>query len=420
MQPKFKKRLKIRLLVLLTLFLGFIAFVLNETKDEILADLNTIEGHLTNFHNPQKVAGFGAAVFTSDSVIYANGVGFADREKQIPYTRQTQQYLASISKTTIGIALLKAEEMGLLHLSDPINQHLPFAVINPYFPEAKITLQQLATHTSSLDYNEAVVESLYINEADKEASLTGFMIAYFADAKYGAVAFTEHLPGSNFNYSNIGSGLAAFIIEKTTGQDFATFTQTHIFDQLGLHNTSWFATTSDSLRHAQYYESSENDIQRVQPKGVILYPCRDLITDLDDMITYCQAIMARDTRLLKASSFEKLLSPKLDANVSNQYVDNNGLFFMIDRNQYGITYQLTGMNGGDHSINTMMWFDPVTDLGYIFIGNTGPAKLNRLNHIWIYRALVSLGDHVLMKDATSGEKIAYKWHNVYNRVRGLF
>ena len=94
---------------------------------------------------------------------------------------------------------------------------------------------------------------------------------------------------------------------------------------------------------------------------------------------------------------------------------------MIDRNQYGITYQLTGMNGGDNCINTMLWFDPKTELGYIFIGNTGQAKSNRVSHINIYRSLVSLGDYYTFNQRTSlSRKIALRWHNFYSRISGLF
>ena len=106
----------------------------------------------------------------------------------------------------------------------------------------------------------------------------------------------------------------------------------------------------------------------------------------------------------------------------DQTVDNCGIFWMIDRNQYGITYQLTGMNGGDYCINTMMWLDPKTNLGYIFIGNTGSSISNKANHILIYRTLVSLGDKIVMDNPNNTflNKLDYKWHNLYSRVAGLF
>ena len=83
-------------------------------------------------------------------------------------------------------------------------------------------------------------------------------------------------------------------------------------------------------------------------------------------------------------------------------------------------YQLTGMNGGDYCIKTMMWFDPKTELGYIFMGNTGGSERNHMNHVRVSRALTSLGDHHLMQTSSFGEKIKYKWHNWKSRVMAIF
>lgn len=415
-----KKSVKIFLLILFIAGFGFIAFILNETKDEVNADLSNIESKLNSFYNEKRMAGFAVSVFNADSIIYAAGIGFSDLKKKIPYIKETQQYMASVSKTTIGIALLKAEELDLLHIKDPINQHLPFKVINPHFPDVEITIEHLATHTSSLDYNENVVESIYIKDDTKEKSLKLFMREYFEDNKYGSVKFTKNAPGLNWNYSNIASSLAAYIIERTSGIPYSDFTKKHIFSPLEMNNTAWFESEIDSTKFTKYYEPIEGSIVRVTTSGVRLYPSRDLISNIEDLSIYCQAIIAKNPKLLKEASFNKLLSPRIDATVTNLSYDNSGLFFMIDRNEYGIMYQLTGMSGGDNCINTMMWFDPITELGYIFIGNTGGSKINSANHILIYRTLVSLGDNILMENSTFGKKAEYKWHNLYNRVRALF
>ncbi|MEM8525999.1 MAG: serine hydrolase [Bacteroidota bacterium] len=385
---------------------------MDESKDEIRANFENVEAQLQSFHNPQKMGGFAVAVFDADTTFYVNGFGYADLENGIPYTVNTEQYVASIAKTTIGIALLKAQELGLLKVEDPINQYLPFEVKNPKFPSSPITIRHLSTHTSSLDYNEAVVESLYVEEELKRESLASFMDDYFNS---GTVKYSHRAPGEDWNYSNIGASLAAYIIELQSDMSFSAFTQQYIFDPLRIENTTWFESHSDSNQWTTYYEIKEKKLRKVKTSGVQLYPSRDMITNVQDLTTYCQAIIAQDQRLLSKASFATLLAPSLSSKVSNQSVDNHGLFFMIDRNQYGITYQLTGMNGGDNCINTMMWFDPVTEIGYIFIGNTGQVESNRVAHIWIYRTLVSLGDHVTLE-----QSMKYKWHNIFSRLRAVF
>ena len=416
-----KKLLKISVTIVTLLSVAFVSFVLYETKDEINADLNNIDEKMKSFYNEKKMGGFAVSVFNDQEIIYSQGFGYNDLKNKTPYTTKTEQYLASVSKTTIGIALLKAEELGLLNIDDPINQHLPFKVFNPNFPEEEITIKQLATHTSSLDYNEPVVESLYIEENKKQKSLKTFMADYFQNGTYGEVTFTKHQPGSDWNYSNIGASLAAYIIEYKSAMNFADFTLKYIFEPLEIYNTHWFESVADPSNYTKYYES-ESSIKEVMTSGVSLYPARDMISNLEDLTIYCQAIISRDPKLLSAASFNKMLSAQLTSSISNTSVDNNGIFWMIDRNQYGVTYSLTGMNGGDNCINTMMWFDPKTKLGYIFIGNTGGSASNKGNHIRIFRALASLGDHYLMNHPEKNllDRIAYKSHNVLSRIGGLF
>lgn len=417
---RFKKSFKIVLLLALFLIIGFVSFLLYQTKDDINADLSNIEEKLNKFYDSEKMGGFAVSVFDADGVIYSKGFGYANRETKQPYTSETQQLIASISKTTIGIALMKAEELGLLNVDDPVNDHLPFEISNPLFPNDEITIKHLATHTSSLDYNESVVESLYVKESNVEESLKSFMSDYFQSGKYGEVIFTENKPGANWNYSNIGSALAAYIVEHTAGMSFANFTQTHIFDPLELDNTYWTIDESDSSMHTSYYEPTEDEITYVKTSGVVLYPCRDMITSIEDLTKYCQAIISKDPKLLRESSYDRMLSPQLNGSVTNLQDDNNGLFFFIDRNNYGITYQLTGMSGGDNCIQTMMWFDAQTRLGYIFTGNTGFTDLNWSNHIWIYNALVSLGYNNSIKNGSLGSNLKLRMHNVYNRISAIF
>ena len=401
------------------LIMTFIGITLFLSKDDIQANFDNIDQLMQSICNENKMAGFNVALFNADSIFYSQSFGYADMEKKRAYTPETIQFVASISKTTIGLALLKAQELGYLSIDDPINKHLPFKVSNPNYPNENITIHQLATHTSSLDYNEAVVESLYISDELKTASLKSFMQHYFENGSYGPVTFSNYKPGTHWNYSNIGAALVAYIIEYSTGFTFDHFTQKYIFNPLEMNQTTWFKNKSDVRMLAKYYTaSSKNALERTRENGVMLYPVRDMLTTVGDLTKYCQAIIKRDPILLSSNSFEKMLSPGLAGQVGGREADNHGVFWFIDRNQYGIFYQLTGHNGGDEGINTMMWYNPRTELGYIFIGNTSQTAFNTVHHILAMQSLASLGEHVLRSNPEHSfvEAMAYRWENLSNRV----
>ena len=72
--------------------------------------------------------------------------------------------LGSVSKTVVGLALIKAGQDGLLSLDSPINEILPFDVINPYHKDEPILVKHLANHTSSVLDSKFYGHSYILNQ----------------------------------------------------------------------------------------------------------------------------------------------------------------------------------------------------------------------------------------------------------------
>jgi len=101
----------------------------------------TLEQELKKGHLP----GFALSIFTKDSILYQKGFGYSDIKNKKPYTVNSVQIIASITKTFIGVALMKAVEDGKIGLDDDINDILPYRVSNPKFPNTPITIRHLAS-----------------------------------------------------------------------------------------------------------------------------------------------------------------------------------------------------------------------------------------------------------------------------------
>ena len=81
----------------------------------------------------KKLTGFSVAAFSNDQILYSNAFGHSNIDSDEPYTLGSKQIVGSISKTVVAVALMKAQELGLFSLDDPITEHLPFTVTNPHF-----------------------------------------------------------------------------------------------------------------------------------------------------------------------------------------------------------------------------------------------------------------------------------------------
>jgi CubicO group peptidase (beta-lactamase class C family) len=126
------------------------------------------------------IVGIGAAIIIDKKVVWTKGYGYADKKNKIPYTPSTIMNIASTSKTFTGICIMKAIEEGKVTLDEDINSYLPFKVINPNYPNEKITLRHLATHTSGLvDRYPFYTDSTYFYDGKKPEPLGKFLRNYF-------------------------------------------------------------------------------------------------------------------------------------------------------------------------------------------------------------------------------------------------
>ena len=179
---------------------------------------------------------FSGAVLVAkgEQIILRKGYGFADVEKQILYTPETQQAVASISKMFTAMAALKLRQQGKLRLEDSICQYLSEC------PETwkPITVQHLMRHTSGIPDYEAKLDL----GSDKYLE---FMTQPQATAKIVEEARKQPLeftPGAKFTYSNTGYVVLSYIIQKAAGVPFAEFVSRSILQPAGMKQSGFFGT----------------------------------------------------------------------------------------------------------------------------------------------------------------------------------
>ena len=90
------------------------------------------------------------ASFVTDTHIWQGNYGIKEYKTEDLVDSNTLFMIASCSKPVTALGILKLQEAGELGLDDPINNHLPFRVANPNFPDEVITIRMLLTHTSSI------------------------------------------------------------------------------------------------------------------------------------------------------------------------------------------------------------------------------------------------------------------------------
>jgi CubicO group peptidase (beta-lactamase class C family) len=355
--------------------------------DSLTAELNEI-------YKQGLINGYGVAIINQNGTIYQNGFGYADVKNKKKYTDNTLQNIASISKTLLGVALFKAQELGKLNLDDTVNKYLPFRVNNPHYPNEAITIRHLATHTSTIYDTDFYDEKSYIlkdkrdssimkpslgseefNHPDSIMPMSDFLQNFLSKKGpwYLEEGFLNKKPGELYEYSNVGATLAAYILELATGETYAGFTQKHILSPLKMSSSGWSFESVNFDMHSKLYVNPQTELPYY---SLITYPDGGLITSVNDMGNFlCELIKgySGEGELLTKDSYKELFKEQLtsanfeDRDTDRPYDDeyNSGIFMGYSPIGY------IGHTGGDPGVSTFMFFNPETKIGRILFINTG-------------------------------------------------
>ncbi|MEO0468552.1 MAG: serine hydrolase domain-containing protein [Bacteroidota bacterium] len=313
-------------------------------------------------------------MITEKGVVYHSAFGLKDRERQLPFATNTIMNIGSVSKTVVGLALVKAVEAGHLSMDTPINDVLPFSVNNPFFSDQPILIRHLANHTSGIRDSKHYGKT-YVADPDIERSgdihtdFQGFLQSHeslrlqdflfrILNKKgqwYKKKNFLRAAPGTEADYANLNAALAALAIEHASGKDFESFCQEKIFIPLKMKHTSWDGSSLNQTRLATPYFPAG---KVVPPYRLNSWPDGGLYTSVEDLSLLLQEIIMafQGKSTFLSHPFAKQLLPG----------DDDGLraFWGMGEKSRNI-----GHGGSDPGVQTDMQFNADRLLGRIIFTN---------------------------------------------------
>ena len=370
------------------LFITLICIISCEPKKEIIVEkdkrIEKLESDIQNKFDETGFVGMGIAIIKDDKILLNTGFGHSDFENKTPYSTQTIQPIGSISKLFIGAAIAKSMDLGYFTLETNINEILPFELKNPFHPNEKIKVKHLVTHTSGItdsdlfwsncyfipdttktDLGTKYIKEVHLAKEGNMPSLAELMSNYFnADGKwYGKENFIDSKPNDTYKYSNVGSSLAAYLVEIKSGIPFNEFCKKHIFKPLKLNNTAWQTAKNESLNATLYLDKNTP----LQTFKLSSYPDGGLHTTSEDLSIFLLEMMqgyAGKSDFLSPENFKLLFEKKFDE-LPHEFPKetNSGIFWDWMKNGK------IGHNGADPGLFTLLAFHPEKKTGRIILLN---------------------------------------------------
>jgi CubicO group peptidase (beta-lactamase class C family) len=254
-----------------------------EIREDAVTEIGTIDPavdqQLQTLLEQGGIPSFTVGIVIKDELVWAksyNGVAGTD----------TVYIIGSISKPFIATAILQLYERDLIDLDADINEYLPFPVRHPKFPDEPISVRTLLTHRSGLAMDtEDYIRFQNPDEVIKEYVSHGFGIdlpelnlePYPSRAEFFKAFLTPggeyyskdvwpETPGT-YQYSNIGYGLLAYIIEFVTEGSVEEYLQANILDPLEMAHSGAELTGLEAY-HAYPYQRVHGEYLLIPFRGI--------------------------------------------------------------------------------------------------------------------------------------------------------
>ncbi|MRI01400.1 serine hydrolase [Kriegella sp. EG-1] len=363
-----------------------------------------------------ELPGLAISIVEDGSIVYQNAIGLSNIENQNPYTNQTINGIASISKTFVGAAVAKAIEQDLFTLETPINDLLPIAVVNLKRPEAIIRVKHLVTHTSGIvdnmefylpyDYfflpgqdlntiGAKILKEAIGMEESNPVPLADYMGEYFLEDGefYSTDSYIDAAPGSTWAYSNTATDLMGFIIETTSGMSFDQYVKTYILDPLQMSSSTFNVLEVDLNKMATPYLNKNTAFpfygNQGYPEGSIYATNEDLGKFLLDMT---RGLKGESSVLFGSTYYDLLFTPLLPDNiVPNEFAENHGLYWYTKNGKW--------MHGGNSlGLSTHMEITKNGSNGFIVVTNMDGTFYENEENWTIVKQKITEGVQAFLED----------------------
>ncbi len=325
-----------------------------------------VKKELNDIMQKYQAVGVSVAVAKGNRIVYKTSLGYKDLDKKVLLRDKDIFRIASISKTFVTTAILQQVEAGKLSLTDDVSDLAGFKIRNPFYPDEKITLAMILSHTSSL--------------SDKGGYFTLDVLQPEKNPQWKD-SYNNYTPGSTYQYCNLNFNLAGTILEKISNERFDTYIQKHILHPLKLYggfnvdmlDSSRFVTLYEYDSSAQHYiaSSAYRSLQSLTSNYTFGYstpgfsPTGGMKISATDLARYMIMHMHYG-RYKKKQIVSEEYARKMQTALTNEEGYGLGM-----RTMYNLIpgKTLKGHNGVAYGLYSSMFFDPTEKFGIVVITN---------------------------------------------------
>jgi len=291
-----------KLITIFGIIIPFLAACQNTNTSQFSKlQLETFSTELDSLRQEKKIPGLAIAIIKNKKDVWTHGLGSShfdtgDGGEYKPVTGETPFWIASVTKTFIGLLFLKLEEQGKVNLEDKINTMPQWDRFCNWLSKSKIIFGQ------DLDCDQPISIQNVLNHTVNGIPETKFLynpIMYSRLSRY-----IEHISGNNIADAEKGQNTMAELLEK------------NVLGPAGMNRTMSSQWDKDKASvffdMAEGYKYLDGSFIRLMPPERHLAGGAGVVSTVNDLAKYDIAL---DSGLLASTEVsKKLFSPTVAKN----------------------------------------------------------------------------------------------------------
>lgn len=368
-------------------------------------DLKALDAALEARIAQKKLPGVSVAIYGPSGPVFEKGYGIGDIADQRPINENTVMGIASMSKSTVTLALSILAAEGRFDFDDPVVKYFPdFRV--PGNPVEDVTCRHLAMHTAGIPPMEPLEWSIALNTesradsqwlrdmrrtAPNKMDKIEQVIDYIAAGKHQTLGQA----GEYMSYSNEGYAVLSFIVDKAAGMTLEQFLSERVFAPIGMTRSVLDLDCSEAKKLAsdgnitRLFDEDDDGNLTVDDAWGILPPfrgCACVKSTANDMARYYSCIANRGVidqkQVIPAAAVEYLIGASFPEGEKSFYC-----YGLNKRTKAG--HVICEHSGGLHGVSSYGGLLKDEGYGFAVLCNKGDEDVDDLCFM-LYNAVMGL------------------------------
>lgn len=346
------------------------SFAQGQEKSKVPKTISELQTAIEKVLEETQTPAVGLALINGDSTVWITGLGKANVEKNVDANEKTMFRIGSTSKMYVSLAILKLQEEGRISLKDKVRDLVPeIEFENPWEETSPILVENLLEHTTGWD---DIHLTEYAHNVSGKSLKEG--LDYHPHSR-----ISRWVPGTRVSYCNSGPPVAAYIVEKITGQVFENYIQENFFGPMGMENMTFFETDDYKQYGVTLYKEGEPQ----KYWNIIMRPSGSINASPKDMSKMVQFFINRGrsngSQLISETSLKRMETPTTAIGAKA------GLEYGYGLTNYTSPYKSFVYRGHDGAVNgglTELSYLPDHNFGYAFMINSdNKVAFNRISDL---------------------------------------